>query len=167
MSCCTTLNHIARECGTGIRPGLATAVYVACKDEVATIPADNGTSHTISSNMTMESGGVFALWDISQYDSSMICEPQGDLDARYFKTTVSFFISGLSSAKTNILSSITNGEFIVIVADAKAQKRLIGDLVRGAYISAQEQTNDKNGYVVTIEWESNETPFFYTGTITT
>jgi hypothetical protein len=167
MSCCTTLNHIARECGTGIRPGLKTTVYVACKDDVATIPADNGTSHTVASNITMASTKTFKVWDISQLDSSFVCEPQGDMDSRYFKSTVQIFIPAMSAAKSAVLSGITNGEYVVIVADAKGQRRLLGDLLRGAYITTQEQTNDKNGYVVTIEWESNETPFFYTGTITT
>jgi hypothetical protein len=167
MSCCTTLNHIARECGSGIRPGLNTKVYVACKDDVATIPADNGTSHTIASNITMASTKTFKIWDISQFDSSYLSEPQGDLDARFFANTVSFFIPALAAGKTNIFNSITGGEFIVIIQDAKGQNRLLGDLVRGAYITVQEQTNDKNGYLVTINWESNETPYFYTGTITT
>ena len=165
MSCCTTLAAISRECGTGIRPGLATTVYVVCKDEIDTIPADNGTSHTISDDITLATGKQFFAWDISQLNSSYICEPQGHVDARYYKTTIQFFIPALAPAKTFILGGITNGEFICLVSDAKSQVRLIGDTARGAYISAQEQTNDKNGYVVTIEWESNEPPFYYTGTI--
>lgn len=165
MSCCTTLADISRECGTGVRPGLATTVYVCCKDEVDTIPADNGTSHTIATDITLDTGKQFFAWEISQLNGSYLCEPQGDVDARYYKTTVQFFIPALAPAKSFILSGITNGEFICLVTDAKGQVRLLGDLTRGAYISAQEQTNDKNGYVVTIEWESNEVPFYYTGAI--
>lgn len=167
MSCCTTLAAITRECGTGIRPGLATKVYVACKDEVTTLPADNGTSHTIETDIVLDTNKAFAEWDISQLNGSYLCEPQGDVDARFYRTTVQFFIPALAASKSFILNGITNGEFICLVSDAKDQKRVIGDLTRGAYISVQEQTNDKNGYVVTIEWESNEVPFYYTGTIDT
>lgn len=165
MSCCTTLADISRECGSGIRPGLATTVYVVCKDEIDTIPADNGTSHTIATDITLDTGKKFSAWDISQLNGSYLCEPQGDTDATYFKTTIQFFIPALAASKTFILGGITNGEFICLVSDAKAQKRLIGDTTRGAYIRVQEQTNDKNGYLVTIEWESNEPPFYYTGAI--
>jgi hypothetical protein len=165
MSCCTSLANIARTCGQGIRPGIATKVYVACKDEITAIAA--ATAHVIDDPFTYAQGKHFHVWDISQMDSSYLVEPEGDADARYYKSTVQFFIPALAAAKSFILNSITNGEFIVLVSDHKGQTRLLGDLVRGALISFQEQTNDKNGYVVTIEWESNILPYYYEGTITT
>jgi hypothetical protein len=165
MSCCTNLANIARECGQGIRPGIATKVYVICKDEVEAIAAASG--HIISDALTLDSGKHFSIWDISQMDSSYLVEPQGDMDVRFYKATVSFFIPALANTKSFILNGITNGEFIVLVADAKGQVRLLGDLGRGAYISFQEQTNDKNGYVVTVEWESNILPYYYTAAIVT
>ena len=165
MSCCTNLATITRECGSGVRPGIATRLYVACKDEVTAIPA--AADHEITTAFTMDTDKFFRTWDISQMDSSYICEPQGDMDARFYKSTVSFFIPAIAAAKSFILNGITNGEFLVLVADAKGQKRLLGDLTRGAFISFQEQTNDKNGYVITIEWESNIMPYYYTSTIET
>jgi hypothetical protein len=164
-TCCTNLANITRECGTGVRPGIATKVYVICKDEVTTIPAASG--HIISDPFVLENDKFFSVWDVSQMDSSYLVEPQGDVDMRFYKATVQFYIPALAPAKSFILNGITNGEFIVLVADAKGQVRLLGDLDRGAYISFQEQTNDKNGYAVTIEWECNALPLYYDDVIVT
>jgi hypothetical protein len=73
----------------------------------------------------------------------------------------------LEDAKSYILDQAHGGEYIVLAPDRNGQLRIIGDLEEGCTIRTKEQTNDKNGYDLTIEWESVHLPYYYTGTITT
>lgn len=155
--CCANLNHIAQHCG-GNSPGLATTIYVACKDDITSIgEATNNVVSTIT--------GDFFSWSISKFDQSYTGEPEGDDDSLSFNHEVSVFIPRMNPAKTDVLNSILGGEMIVIFTDRNGETYILGDLDEGATIRSAPQTNDKNGYVVTISWTTNRMLYNYDGTI--
>jgi hypothetical protein len=79
--------------------------------------------------------------------------------------TMKFFINKQQPGITYILNGSVGGEYIVVPKDRNNQQRLLGELDNGCTIKIKEQTNPKNGYEVTLEWESNYLPYYYTGTI--
>jgi len=172
--CAANLSSIAKECGGGNSPGLKTTLYIAAKEEITTIPA--ATSGVISSDLTMRAydagppevqAGVFKTIAISKINGSWTVEPVGEGENISYRVTINAFVNKISSDKSFSLNSTTGGEFIVIAQDRNAQKRLVGDLDEGCTIKVGEQTNDANGYPITIEWDTPNLPYFYTGTITT
>lgn len=174
--CCTGLATIEKACGGGNTPGLKTKIYVACVDEVATIPAVDASSLIVSTDITMRAAdagppaiaaGTFKEWSISKINGTWTVEAVGEGENISYNVTVNAFINKISASKSYILNSATGGEFIVIAEDKNGQKRLVGDIDDGCSIKVGEQTNDANGYPVVIEWTVNHLPYFYTGSITT
>jgi hypothetical protein len=172
--CCETIDNIAKQCGSGNSPGLKTKAQITCVDQIASIPAPGEGTHVISSNITMRSAvtgppaitaGLFFEWNISKIDSELVSEPDGDGENVSFKHSTKFFINKLQPGITYIMNGMLGGEYIVIVKDRNGNQRLLGELDNGCTIKVKEQTNPKNGYEVTIEWESNYLPYYYTGTI--
>lgn len=172
--CCETLDNIAKTCGGGNSAGMKTKVQITCVDQVASIPAPGEGTHVISSNMTMRSAvvgppavsaGVFFEWSISKIDSELTSEPQGDGENVSWLHTMKFFINKQQPGITYIMNGMVGGEYIVVPKDRNNQQRLLGELDNGCTIKIKEQTNPKNGYEVTLEWESNYLPYYYTGTI--
>lgn len=155
--CCANLDHIAQHCG-GNSPGIATTVYVACKDDITSIGA-------ATANVVSTITGDFFSWSISKFDQSYTGEAEGDDDSLSFNHTLSVFIPRMSPAKTDTLNSILGGEMIVIFTDRNGETYILGDLDEGASIRSTPQTNDKNGYVVTISWTTNRMLYNYTGSI--
>jgi hypothetical protein len=164
----STLATIAKACGAGNAKGLKGTLYIANKDDVATIPAAGAGTHLVSTNMTMESTKKFYKWEFSKIDHDLQITSEGDQDANTFKSVLTFLVPKVTAANTYILGlSATGCEYIVIVEDKNGNKRIIGDLVDGAILKVNEKVKDKNGYECTLEWESALPPLFYTGTITT
>ena len=174
--CCASLADIAKECGGGNSPGLKQKVYLACVDEITTIPAPDASSHLISTDLTMRAAdagppeitaGTFKEFAISRGNSSLGSEPQGEDENVSNLVTMNFFISKQTATKAYILNALHGGEFIFIAPDRNGQLRLIGELDNGCLVRVTEQTNDVNGYNVEVTWEGNYTPYFYTGAIVT
>lgn len=173
--CCETMGNIARRCGGGNKPGLKKKFHITCVDEITTIPAADADTHVISDDITMRASavgppavtaGTFKVWNISMRDSSYIAEPQGDDENGSWLVTVKAFINKLDAATTYVLNGIAGGEYVLLVPDGNGEIRLIGELDNGCMVKTKEQTNDKNGYELTITWETNHLPYYYTGAIT-
>lgn len=174
MACCTTLGKIEKECGGGNKAGLKQVFYITCTDQVTAIPAPDADTHEITDDLTMRAAvtgppavaaGKFYDIAISRFDASLVSEPQGDAENVSYLNTMTVFINKQSPEKAYILNGFLGGEYIVIVADGNGQKQLLGELDNGAAVTVRPQTNDKNGYVVTVTWESSHLPYFYSGAI--
>jgi hypothetical protein len=173
--CGASLAAIEKTCG-GNSPGLKTYLYIAHKSEVTAIPDPDTGTLTVSGDMTMRAAdagppevlaGTFKRWEISKGGSSYESNPEGEDENVNNVVTVKAFMNKLEDAKSYILDQAHGGEYIVLAPDRNGQLRIIGDLEEGCTIRTKEQTNDKNGYDLTIEWESVHLPYYYTGTITT
>lgn len=174
--CCAGLATIEKECGGGNRPGLKNFFYIACIDEVVTIPAPDANTHLVSTDIAMRAAdagppaitaGTFKKFAISKINSNLTVEPVGEGENISYKCTMSCFINKITSGKTYILNNTTGGEFIIIAKDANGEQLIIGELENGATVKAGMQTNDANGYPVTIEWDTPIHPYHYTGNVTT
>lgn len=174
MGCCETLGNIEKQCGGGNKPGLKQKIFFTCVDQVATIPAPAADTHEITANMTMRAAaegppavtaGNFFTLNVSRFDSSLISEPQGDDENVSYLNTVKVFINKQEAEKAYVLNGTSGGEFIAVIPDGNGEQQLLGELDNGCAIKIKAQTNDKNGYEVTITWESSHLPYFYSGTI--
>lgn len=162
MGCITNLASIAKECNGGNAPGMKTTLYLVEKDDVASIAA--AVAHEVDT-ITMEATKVFFEIAISKGDQQLITAPEGENENVTYNTTLQVFIPASSSAKSNILNDFPAGEFIVIAEDKKGRLRIYGDVSEGMTIRPQEQITDKNGYLLTGSWESNNLPYFFTGAV--
>jgi len=184
MDCCKTLAGIARRCAGGNIAGTSTKGYVICIDRVDSIPApadyenDNTLpAHTITDDVTLSTDdpgttevdetGVWYEWNHQKKSGSYVAEPIGDDGSEGWKITHTFFVPRLDPLATYIFNNTANGEFLYIFKDKNGEQRLLGNLEDGVSIKVKEQTNDKNGYEVTVEWETGVLPFYYTGAIVT
>jgi hypothetical protein len=55
------------------------------------------------------------------------------------------------------------GSIKSVVPDNIGNNRIVGEKGRGASLTVTEQTNDKPGYAIKLEWDCFEPPLFYTG----
>lgn len=175
-NCCNTIEDIERQCGGGAAPGLATSLKVICIDNVVSIPekhiyVDGDTkelAYTITDDIVLEPDTVWNCWNFSKKDNSYVAEPIGEDGDEGWTITVQMFVKKLDPLKTRIFNGTAGGEFLVVTTDKCANQRLLGDKeCGGASISVREQTNDKNGYVVTITWTTSYLPCWYQGAIVT
>lgn len=161
---CITPETIDKHCGPNAA-GLKPRLYIALPSDVATIP--DATAGVVDTDITMESAAVFAEVAISKYNGEMSAEPDGDIDGTELPVRVSGTIVKMEGAKSDKLNKIQGGEYIFIVVDRNGKKWIIGDLEEGEFIQIGLQTNDKNGYPFTIEWDTANFPYEYTGVIPT
>lgn len=160
MPCSSNVAAIEAFCGSANAPMLDRKLYITSADNITTIPA--ASNHVISSNMTMS--GLFYEWFFSKEESSYSSEID---ENGMWQTEVKIFIEKQTSAKSHILNGVNGDNYVAIVVDRNGESRLIGDTTNGCRIRVRETTTPKNGYEVTITWESPLAPYFYTGTITT
>ena len=167
--CECTVGAIAAFCGGVNAPGLDLSLAITCQDELLSIPAPGADTHTISTNITYRAAappitaGKFYQWFFSKQNSSY--ESERDENGLW-KTTVKIFVPKLQAEKTYVFNGLTGENLVTVVPDKNGEKRVIGSLTNGAMVSVKEVTNPKNGYEVTITWESAHAPYYYTGTLT-
>lgn len=161
--CCDAMEAIERQCGGNVK-ALQTKLHVVCVDDVVSIPAPS-VDHTVTTDISMVATKVFTPWTFSKTNNNYVAEPQGEGDSKYWLTKVTVFFPKITPKTTKTLNGVANGEYIVIIKDKNGHNRIIGKVGDGASISVGEQTNDVNGYPVTLEWETSELPLFYTGVI--
>lgn len=172
MDCCVTLGTIEKMCGGGNPAGLKTKLYVACLDDIATIPArddyatdDSLQPHTITADIVMEATKVFFEFNFSKTGHSYTITPEGEAEFVSNNAEIVITIPKLSPLSTYILNGMQGGEFVVLATDKNGQRRIIGDLEEGMSVTVQEATNDQNAYTVTFSLSMSELPLFYTGVI--
>lgn len=168
MACECNVAKIERECGRNAA-GIKSTIYVTCEDEIASIGA--ATDHVVST-ITMRSAssgppavtaGKFYAFGGSRKDGDLKCDQ--DAESGSFVTEAKFFIPKQTAEKAAILNNLGEDNNIVIMSDMNGNKRLIGDKETPANIIVQETTIPKNGYTLTIQWTSQFSPFYYTGSI--
>lgn len=173
MACVCTVAKVEQFCGGVNAPGLERLLYWTCEDELLSIPAPSTGTHLISTNITYRAAattpvvvaaGKFYQFNIAKEDMSL--EAVRDENGMW-KTTAKFFVSKMEAEKSYILNGATADNQIWLIKDKNSQMRVVGALGNGASLTYKAQTNPKNGYEVTISWDSAYEPYFYTGTVTT
>lgn len=165
MDCECTIAAIAAFCGGVNAPGLDRELAITCEDQIATIPAPGADTHVISTNISMTSSpaGVFFKWGFAKESGEWTSERD---ENGLWNTEVKIFIQKLEAEKTYVFNGLTGDNLICVVPDRNGEKRLVGSKTNGASVSVKEVTNPRNGYEVSIKWQSAYAPYFYTGTIT-
>lgn len=165
MDCTCTVDEIAAFCGGINAPDLNRYIAITCEDQLASIPAAGSGTHVISTNITYASSpaGKFFKWNFSKSDSSYKSTRD---ENGLWNTEVKFFIPKMDATTSYTMNGLTGENLICIVPDRNDQKRLVGAIGNGCKVDVVETTTPKNGYEVTITWQSAHAPYFYTGTIT-
>lgn len=162
--CEPTLDDIEKVCGVTYIKGIKPNVFVSSAAKITAIAAPTSGTLNVAS-VTFASGAAWYTWNISKIDGSYKADATGDVDNPTIAVSVEAFIYGITSERTYTVNQTLGHDFIVVVSDNNGNNRLIGEVGRGCTITVNEQTNDKNGYKVTITWEAGHYPYFFTGTL--
>ena len=172
--CNTSIADIMKECKKRFAPGILQKLYIAGSQEITLIPLPDADTCIVSQDITFRpadaaatppvEAGSWAEWAISRADQSF--ETEQDDNGTYV-TTASFYIMGQTPEKGFILKNIGEDANVLIVPDKEGFLRIVGDLNNPADVKVKEQYTPKNGYILTITWESGAPPLYYTGAITT
>lgn len=161
-----TLATITSVCGASNAPGLLSKMWIAYEEDIDTIPAPTADTFDIATDITMVATKVFYLWDISRLEQKFDVNTEGDEDSNTKAIDLEVFIRALTSAKSRILSTNSNGcQLIVIVEDKNGQKWLLGRKGDGVLMTVKKQVNPKAGYVVSIKGSQPHLPYKYNGAI--
>lgn len=164
-NCCNTIEDIERQCGGGISPGTTSKILIGSSCQVVCWPecvesTDPGADpYTIYGAFFVNS---YSEWNFRKKSGSYVAEPIGDPDdPSGWDTKIEFFVSKLTPFLTNIFNGMAGGDYWAIVTDKGGRKRFLGDEICGGLsISVREQTNDRNGYVVTLSMSSSYLPWY-------
>lgn len=170
--CTCTVGTIEQFCGGVNAPNLDRVLSITCEDEILAIPAPTASTHKIATDITYRAedagppavtAGKFYKWFFSKDDSSWTSERD---DNGLWNTEVKIFIPKLQDTTTYTLNGMTGENQIALVVDRNGKRRLVGALGNGASIKVKEVTTPKNGYEVSIIWQSAYAPYFYEGAVT-
>lgn len=171
--CCVDLDHIAKFCGGVNAPGLDRQLSIMCGEHITSIAA--ATNHKITGDIELRaavvenlpstpgvSAGVAYTWNFAKEDQEFTSEQD---ENGLWKTAVKIFVPKMEATKSDVFNNATGDDKVIVVKDRNGKKRLIGSLSEGCSIKTKEQTNPKNGYVISIDWESAYSPYFFEGVI--
>lgn len=166
-TCCGGLMAIAKFCEQ-YALGLSNVIHIAEACDLDTIPAPDAETHTISSDVVMDSGKVFYQWVLGDVDLEFNYASVGIVGSQSFQNTVTVFIPIQRSVIEHQLNSIINGEFVLEFGDKEGARRLGGNENSPMRIpegGIQGVINgERNGTTVTFQ-NVSATPYFYTGAI--
>ncbi len=163
--CCAALAEIARQCGPNAK-GIKRNVYLACIDDIDTIPEPTVDTVKVETDITMVATKVFTIFNIGVTNQAFAAEPVGDGDGSTLEYRIQFFIPRMDGDKASILNGTMNGEYVFIFEDKNGVQHIIGDKDDGALIKVKPQA-DPNGYLISVEWDSSHIAYVYSGLITT
>lgn len=170
--CACTVDTIEQFCGGVNAPDLDRVSSITCEDQLVSIPAPVDDTHKITGDITYRqavtgppavAAGKFYKWHYSKDNSSYTSERD---DNGLWNTEVKFFIPKLQDTTTYVLNGMTGENQIALVPDRNGKTRLVGAIGNGCMVKVKETTSPKNGYEVTITWQSAHAPYFYEGDIT-
>ncbi len=154
-------------------PGVYPRLHITCCDEVATIPAPAADTSLVSTNITMRAAssgppavtaGKFYSWEFEFKNATYECEKD---ENGIWNTTLKVVFTKLTAEKSYTLSRMNGPSHIALFEDMNQEgKRIIGDTLNGCEVMVKEMATPKNGYEVSIKWQSAEPPLWYTGTVT-
>jgi len=164
------MGEVKKHCEGGNAPDLKQTQYATCADEVATIPAANAGTHVVSGDITFRAAdagtgaeaGALYPWHVSKKDGSFKSTKD---ENGLWNTEVKYFVPYLNAAKTYVFSNLAEDNDIHIVNDMNGKRRIVGELDNPASTLTEETTTPKNGYVITITWQSAKAPLFYEGAV--
>lgn len=150
--------------------GIKKKVYIIKQENVQEIPAVNSAG-VIDSNLTLKSGQSFKFWELTEDTGNAKYEPQGQVDSKSYKATLTFNIPKAKGEKSAQFAALKNVGVIVIYEDANGIKWLIGDLNRPAYVQATldggTAFSDPNFYKVEVMHENHLGAVEYQGEVLT
>lgn len=169
MSCTCTIAEIEQFCGGINAPDLDRMLSITCQEELLAIAAPADDTHVISTDITYRAAvtgppaiaaGKFYKWFFSKDNSSYTSERD---ENGLWNTEVKIFIPKLQATSTYTFNGLTGENLVLTCPDRNGQVRLIGSLTNGAMVNVKETTSPKNGYEITIKWQSAYAPYYYTG----
>ena len=137
------------------------------------IPDANPDNHTIEQDLVMRQAdtsvtpaieqGTFSKWAYSMKDQNW--ESEQDEESKMWNTTVQVYVPAINGQKSAVFNAIGYESGIVITLDRQKRRRIVGSIDEPCDITVKEQYTPKNGYIVTVKWQSAYSPFFYAGEI--
>lgn len=165
MAVCDVLASIAKNCKINIK-GITPVIRIAEAGNV-TIPARDADSHTVSTDVTMETGSQFYEWAVADDDQIQFTSSSvGNIGDLSYENVLTAFIPGSDDAKDMAMNEVLNGDYVVSFGQKDQQSKLMGNSFSPAHIQTIVYTNNgtQNGWLVTI-MQRGESPLFYTGAI--
>ena len=169
--CIPTTNHIRKVCGITYIKGLKRKVAICPIELVASIPAPETDTLTVSDAVTFTTAvtgppaipaGAWKIFETSKGGKyTFIPENEEDEDSPGIMIA-EYFIPGITATKSKLLDDLNGHEVLCAVPDNMGNTRLGGELERGAIFYRSEQTDDKPGYIIKFTWASGHAPYFYT-----
>lgn len=174
MPCVCTVDTVEKFCGGVNAPKLQRELHITCEDEILLIPPVTADTLKVETDISMRAAdagppvvedGLFYNWGFSSKEDSSF-EAERD-DNGMVQTAVSIFIERINAEKSYILNGMTADNQIALVEDKNGEVRIVGELGNGCTVRTKEVTTPRNGYEISINWESRDVPKFYTGAIVT
>lgn len=163
-----TLDNIAAACGEGNASGFKTKIYVQKMSNVESIPAATADSMNVDTDIVLKATEVWKVFEISKNEQRFEIKSEGDEDSASKIAELDFYIPKSTPGKSYILHTNSVGcPLIVIATDRNGNKRILGEVEEGFYMSVDENITGKNGYVCKGKYESVLGPLFYNGALPT
>ena len=164
---CNTLEDVQKMCAQHAL-GLSNGIDIADAADLESIPEPGVGTHTITTDIVMDTGKVFYPWKIGATDAEFNSTSIGSKGNQSYKNTLTIFIPLGRDAISHLVNNIINGEYVIRFGDKSGAKRLLGSDLSPAMIAEggiqEVLTEEKNGHTLTFE-NIGHTPYFYTGAI--
>lgn len=112
---------------------------------------DAGTTKTDNEITAFSVGPVFILWEFARNTTKFTVTPQNEDDnSTNFDTVVEGFIPRISKEISKQLQEFANVPLMYCIEDRNGTLRKVGEKYDGAKLTFTEETESRNGYLVTI-----------------
>jgi len=146
--------------------GISSTIEIIEAGDLSTIPDPDADTHTISSDVTVDSTKQFYQWKLGETNAEFNATSVGQKGNQTFQNVLTVFLPLSRDEVDYVLNQMINGEFIIRFGDRNGEKRLLGNANSPAMIpegGIQEVINsEQNGVTLTFE-NMGPTPYFYTG----
>ena len=166
----------------GNASGIVTTLKVAFKGHVDQVPAPAADTSVVSADIVMVTDtrtqaeidaaptelepGLFYDIDLSEIGLTYTTEEEGEAEDGNIVHVLTGIIPKMSAEKNYILDGMRGGvEHIVVFTDRNRIPWLMGDDYEGATVTVTPQTNDRNGYNITVRWRTARLLYSYTGAL--
>jgi len=125
--------------------GLKQRIFIEKADDY---PA-SGETATDNLITAIAAGPEFLTWTATRPSVKFTVTPSGEDDAVSFDVAVEFFIPGITKEKSKQISEACNYPMTLIMEDRNGNFRRIGTKYDGVSLRMTEETENRNGYLVT------------------
>jgi len=148
--------------------GISSTMEIIEAASLTSIPAPDASSHTISTDIVVDSGEEWYQWKLGATEAEFTATSIGSKGNQSFRNVLTIFLPFSRDAIDYLLNQMLNGEFIIRFGDKNGNKRILGTENSPAMIAeggVQEVINEeRNGVTITFE-NVGHTPYFYTGAV--